>query len=156
MYFKFTFLPVLTFLPVTCHISFTSSFRNQTRRSVLSVCKIWAILFCIHLFFGSPLCLIMEKMNERSYFDVVSGSDKFIFAGSTAYLFGVCCNFNMCKRFYLTTGNRMSLRVIGLRVRAAVQKAKSKKLVFLGKMMPVYTPYSKMAANKLFFCLHVN
>ena len=62
----------LTFLPVTCHMSFTSSFRYQTRRSVLSVCKIWAILFCIHLLFGSPLCLIMEKMNERSYFDVVS------------------------------------------------------------------------------------
>ena len=29
-------------------------------------------MFCIHLLFGSPLCLIMEKMNERSYFDVVS------------------------------------------------------------------------------------
>ena len=62
----------LTFLPVTCHMSFTSGFCYQTRRSVLSVCKIWAILFCIHLFFGSPLCLIVEKMNERSYFDVVS------------------------------------------------------------------------------------
>ena len=82
----------LTYLPVTCHMSFTLSFRYQTRWSVLSVCKIWAILFCIHLFFGSPLCLIMEKMNERSYFNVVSGSGKFIFAVSTGYLFGVCCN----------------------------------------------------------------
>ena len=97
-------------------------------------------MFCIHLLFVSPLCLIMEKMNERSYFDVVSGSGKFIFAVSTGYYFGVCCNFNMCKRFYLmTTCNRMSVRVVGLRVRAAVQKAKSKKLGFLGKMMPVYT-----------------
>ena len=52
-------------------------------------------MFCIHLFFVSPLCLIMEKMNERSYFDVVSGSGKFIFAVSTGCLFGVCCNFNV-------------------------------------------------------------
>ena len=82
----------LTFLPVTCHMSFTLSFRYERRRSVLSVCKICAILFCIHLFSASPLCLIMEKMKERSYFDVVSGSGKFIFAVSTRYLFGVCCN----------------------------------------------------------------
>ena len=34
----------------------------------------------------------MEKMNERSYSDVVSGNGKFIFAVSTGYLFGVCCN----------------------------------------------------------------
>jgi len=83
----------LIFLPITCHnLEFTSSFRYQRRRSVSSVCKICAILFCIQLFFGSPLCLIMEKMNERSYSDVVSGSGKFIFAVSTGYLFGVCCN----------------------------------------------------------------
>ena len=48
--------------------------------------------FVLYSIFGSPLCLIMEKMNERSYFDVVSGSGKFIFAVSTRYLFGVCCN----------------------------------------------------------------
>ena len=135
----------LTFLPVTCHMSFTSSFRYQTWRSVLSVCKIWAILFCVHLFFVSPLCLIMDKMNEKGYFDVVSGSGKFIFAESTGYLFGVCCNFNMCKRFDLmTTRNRMSLRVIGLRVRAAVQKAKS--LGFWVKWCQ-FIPFSEMVSN---------
>ena len=109
----------LTFLPVTCHnLEFTSSFRYQRRRSVLLVsyaavlCLVTQALrdetkngcvgdYCIiglqnlcyiDLFFGSPLCLIMEKMNERSYSDVVSGSGKFIFAVSTGYLFGVCCN----------------------------------------------------------------
>ena len=83
----------LIFLPITCHnLEFTSSFRYHRRRSISSVCKICAILFCIQLFFGSPLCLIMEEMNERSYSDVVSGSGKFIFAVSTGYLFGVCCN----------------------------------------------------------------
>ena len=79
--------------PITCHnLEFTSSFHYERRRSVSSVCKICAILFCINLFFGSPLCLIMEKMNERSYSDAVSGNGKFIFAVSTGYLFGVCCN----------------------------------------------------------------
>ena len=76
-----------------CHMSVTSSFRYQRRRSVLSVFKMCAILFCIHVFFDLPLCLIMEKMNERSSYDVVTGSGKFIFVVSTGYLFGVC---NLC------------------------------------------------------------
>ena len=83
----------LTFLPITFHnMEFISTVRYQGRRSISSVCKICAILFCIHWFFGSPLCLIMEKMKEGSNSDVVSGSGKFIFAVSTGYLFGVSCN----------------------------------------------------------------
>ena len=70
------------------------------------------------------ICII--GLQNLSYFVLYSSVFWFIFAVSTGYLFGVCCNFNMCKRFYLTTCNRMSY-VIGLRVRAAVQKAKSKK-----------------------------
>ena len=77
----------LTFLPVTCHMSFTSSFRYQRRRSVLQ--KICAILFSLYWSVFRPLCL---KMNERRYLEVVSGSCKFIFAVSTGYLFGICCN----------------------------------------------------------------
>ena len=38
----------------------------------------------------------MEKMDEKSYSDVVSGSGKFIFAVSTGYLFGVYCNCVYC------------------------------------------------------------
>ena len=77
----------LTFLPVTCHMSFTSSFRYQRRRSVLRLLRRSAefVLFCSHciqLLFGSPLCV---KMNERRHSDVVSGSGKFIFAVSTGF-----------------------------------------------------------------------
>ena len=79
----------LTFLPVTCHMSFTSSFRYQRRRSVLrietieKICGICAFgSHCIQLLFGSPPCV---KMNERRHSDVVSGSGKFIFAVSTGF-----------------------------------------------------------------------
>ena len=76
----------LTFLPVTCHMSFTSSFRYQRRRSVLRIETIEKfVLFCSHciqLLFGSPPCV---KMNERRHSDVVSGSGKFIFAVSTGF-----------------------------------------------------------------------
>ena len=34
----------------------------------------------------------LVKMNERRYSDIVFGSGKFIFAVSTGYLFGCCCN----------------------------------------------------------------
>ena len=70
-----------------CHMSLTSSFRYQRRRSVLQ--KICAILFSLYWSVFRPLCL---KMNERRYLEVVSGSCKFIFAVSTGYLFGICCN----------------------------------------------------------------
>ena len=84
---------MLIFPPITYHnLEFTSSFHYQRRRSVSPVCKTCTIFFCIPLFFGSPLCLIMEKMIERSYSNVVSGNGKFISAVSTGCLFGVCCN----------------------------------------------------------------
>ena len=98
-----------------CHMSHVIHFEFSLSEEICIEKSAEFVLFCSHciqLLFGSPPCL---KMNGRRYSDVVSGSGKFIFAVSTGYLFG------MCKRFYLTTCNRMSLRVIGLRVRAAVQ-----------------------------------
>lgn len=74
----------LTFLPVTCH-----SLRVFAIRGEDLYCKICAILFSLYSSVFRPLCL---KMNERRYLEVVSGSGKFIFAISTGYLFGICCN----------------------------------------------------------------
>ena len=43
-------------------------------------------------------------------------------------------------------------RKLALKVRSYVDSA----LMYLAKKINAHTPYSKMAANKLFFCLHVN
>ena len=75
-----------------CHMSHVIHFEFSLSEEICIEKSAEFVLFCSHciqLLVGSPPCL---KMNERRYSDVVSGSGKFIFAVSTGYLFGICCN----------------------------------------------------------------
>ena len=94
-------------------------------------------LFCsvFICFFVSPLCLIMEKMSERSYFDVVSGCGKFSFQ----YLPGICLVFAailICASDFTWWPRTI---VCFSESSDSESELLCKKLGFLGKMMPVYT-----------------
>ena len=122
---------------VTCH-----SLRVFAIRGEDLYCKICAILFSLYSSVFRPLCL---KINERRYLEVVSGSGKFIFAVSTGYLFGICCN--LCASVFTWPRAIVCLSELSdSESELLCKKQKAKSLGFWVKWCQ-FIPFSEMVSN---------